>query len=174
MHGSYQGGCQKHCHRADGIFDSNRFLLYVICPNFLNETECSWRMCCSIVVHARLLHPAQSYDQLAKKLVSLHAISLARYAKARSQKQSTASLAMAQAISSRELSCLANCRPLHASVHYYLINVLSIQEASVLSLVPIHGQHLFLASNAQWPKIKHLDLKDKIIFCWPSVTDAQL
>ena len=149
MHRSYEGGGQNHCHRADGTFDSNSFLLYVICPNFLNETECSCRMCSSIVVHAHLLHPVQSHNQLAKKLVSLHAISLARYAKVRSQKQSTSSLAMAQAISSRELSCLANCRPLHASVHFYLINVQSIQEAIVLSLVPLHGQHLFLASNAQ-------------------------
>ena len=49
----------------------------------------------STLVHARLLHPVRACDlinQLAKKLVSLLTISLARRVKARSQKQNLLSL----------------------------------------------------------------------------------
>ena len=82
-------------------------------------------MRCSIVVHAHLLHPAQSHDQLAKKFVSLLAISLARQAKARSQKQGLGDG------SGNIFLRIELLRPLHARVHCYLINVPSIQEASV-------------------------------------------
>ena len=43
----------------------------------------------------------------------------------------TTSVMMTLAIFSHESTCLANCRPLHISIHCYLIFMQSVQEASV-------------------------------------------
>ena len=95
---------------------------------------------CSNEAHAHLLHPVRARDlinQLAKKLVSSLAISPARREGKTPETESTTSVMMTVTISSRESSCLANCRPPHVSVHcclfffFVFFFVQSIQEASV-------------------------------------------
>ena len=68
--------------------------------------------------HVHLLHPIQACDlvnQLTKKLVSSLFISLAKREGKKPETESAISVAMSQAIPSRESSCLANCRPPHVS-----------------------------------------------------------
>lgn len=67
-------------------------------------------------------------------------------------------------IHSRELSCLANFRPLCVRVHC-LFFVTSVQEASVCASVmtTTHRDQLLIASTAQKPEIQHLVSQSQIV-----------
>ena len=74
--------------------------------------------------------------------------------------ESTTSVMMTVTISSRESSCLANCRPLHVSVHCRLF-LYSLSKKLVFvpvasAMTTIHRDCLILAFNAQWPEIQSL------------------
>ena len=72
---------------------------------------------------------------------------------------------MTVTIPSRESNCLANCRPLHVSVHCCLFFVQSIQEVFVpiaSAMTAVHRDRLVLASNAQWPEIQSLTSRGQI------------
>ena len=74
---------------------------------------------------------------------------------------------MTQAISSRESSCLDNCRPLNISVHCCLVlygrskNPVFVPTASGTTGARRH--YLFVASFTQQPEIRYLVLWGQII-----------
>ena len=69
---------------------------------------------------------------------------------------STTSVTMIWTIPSSELSCLANCRPLHISFHCRLFSLskmlMFMPVASAMTA--IHSDHWVLPSNAQWPEVQ--------------------
>ena len=116
-----------------------------------------------------LLHLVRARDlinQLAKKLISSLAISPASEGKT-AETESTTSVTMTVTIFSCESSCLANCRPLHVSVHCCLF-LYSLSKKLVFvpvasAMIAVHRDHLVLASNNQWPDIRSLTSRGQIV-----------
>ena len=114
--------CKQGCERVD-LAHMNSSKERVKGTDYVNCT-CLILQLCSIIkllwhMHIILFEARDLSNAQAKKLVSLFALSLARPVKARSQKRNlaTTSISMVRSNSSRESSCLANCSPLHVSVH---------------------------------------------------------
>ena len=88
---------------------------------------------CSNEVHAHLLHPVLAHDlinQLAKKLD----LSRETCEDKMPETESTTSMMMTMTISSRESSCLANCRPV---LFYLFLYRYTVQRMTMNS----HRQH---------------------------------